>query len=346
MHRANHKVLLLSESGLTIYHKLDPSSPLWLTAEEIEYILKDKLSGLSLTGLPLRTRSKVVKSEICNALGYPIPPAFKKTQPRFFGQNFDAYTQKSTNLQVWNEELEQDRRYVIIQIDTSDVVRSCRVITGADLAELDTTGTLTHKYQARLTGVEGVYELVNEADTEYLRSIITTDSIIELSALNPTDSPKPGFLLPIQEVYERLKRVVHRSFPDPGADQERHRGAALHAMVCEALGYSSYADNGRFPDVFNQLLEVKLQTSQTVDLGLVTPTSESPLDMNAIGSTHPRHCDVRYALFVGVITDSVVTITNLIVTNGVHFFGRLPRFGGNVQNKKLQIRLPPDFFSR
>ena len=346
MKTASYKHLLISTAALTIYDDLDPASPLWLTAEEIEYLLRTKLRDFDLEGLALRTRSKVVKMEVCKALGYPVPKSFKKTQPRFPGQNFDVYTQKSTNLQVWNEELSQDRRYVILRVDASDKISDCRVITGADLAELDTTGTLTQKYQARLTGVDGVYELVNTDDSDNLKPILTKRDATDLSALQPTEAPRPGYLLPISELHNRLKSVVGQSFSDPGSDQERNRGAALHGLVCRALGYASYADNGRFPDILNQLLEVKLQTSPTVDLGLVTPDSESKLDMNAIENIYPRHCDVRYALFVGYTDNNTVMITNLIVANGVHFFGRIPRFEGNVLNKKLQIRLSDDFFNR
>lgn len=345
MNELAQKIMLISESSLSIYDKLEPSSPMWLTSDDIEIQLNRNLVNFDLQGLALRTRSKVVKTEICKSLGYAVPKSFKKTQPRFYGQNFDVYTQKSNNLQVWNEELSQDRRYVIIKISSNDKIECCKVITGADLAQLDTTGTLTHKYQARLTGIDGVYELVNDSDSEYLSKAITKSSQVDLSKISPTEGPKPGFLLPIKELFERLQSVVGKEFDDPGADQERNRGASLHRFVCHALGYQSYADNGKFPDVFNQLLEVKLQTSQTVDLGLVTPSSQSLLDMNGLGDVYPRHCDVRYALFVGKTDNIKVQITNLVVTNGVNFFSRIPRFEGNVLNKKLQIPLPNDFFN-
>lgn len=64
----------IAESGLSIYHLIDPTDPyLYIPMEALEDILADALIGLSLEGYALRTRSKVVKSEICKALGYPIP---------------------------------------------------------------------------------------------------------------------------------------------------------------------------------------------------------------------------------------------------------------------------------
>ena len=153
-------------------------------------------------------------------------------------------------------------------------------------------------------------------------------------------------MLPLGEVFERLRGAIGRSFPDAGRDQERNRGAALHRIVCELLGYSDYRDDGQFPDVRNQLLEVKLQTSSTIDLGLVLPASEEPLDVPQIAGTQVRHCDVRYALFYAQTDGSEVTLTHFYLTTGADFFTRFPQFGGKLLNKKLQIPLPSDFFER
>ena len=142
----------IEESGLSIYHAIDPTDPyLYIPMEDLEDILMNALIGLSLEGYALRTRSKVVKSEICKALGYPIPTSFRKTQPRFPGQNFDVYTQKSLNVQIWNEEVDAARRYVFLRVNEDDIITSVKVINGDELARYDRTGTLTRKYQATMT---------------------------------------------------------------------------------------------------------------------------------------------------------------------------------------------------
>jgi len=145
-------------------------------------------------------------------------------------------------------------------------------------------------------------------------------------------------------IFERLTRLVGRTFADAGIDQERRRGAALHHLVCSALGYASYQDDGRFPDVRHQLVEVKLQTSPTIDLGLVRPDSLEALDVPMIEDQQIRHCDVRYAIFYGSTAEGKVTLSHLFVTTGQRFFDRFPQFQGKVLNKKLQIPLPTDFF--
>ena len=114
----------------------------------------------------------------------------------------------------------------------------------------------------------------------------------------PINHPKLGELLPIGTIFERLTTLVGKSFGDAGSDQERNQGAAPHRMVCAALGYASYQDDGQFPDIRHQLLEVKLQRSPTIDLGLVCPNSTEPLDVPMIQSTQIRHCDVRYAMIL------------------------------------------------
>src|ERR1039458_3550052 len=274
----------IRRSGLTIYDPIEIGDlNLWIPAPALESLLDTALRGLSLTGFPLRTRSKVVKTAVCVALGYPVPASFAKTQPRFPGQLFDTYAQKSNNLQVWNEELSPTRRYVIIRVSDADIVQRVKVVTGDTLSQLDTTGTLTQKYQARLNCRDQPAELISAIDTDGVRPAV--NPAVDLNDLSPIANPTAGAVLPISTVFTRLRSLIGVSFPDSGHDQERRRGADLHRLVCQTLGYSTYADDGQFPDVRNQVLEVKLQTAQTIDLGLVCPNSHDPLDVQ-IGRAH------------------------------------------------------------
>src|SRR5688572_4722349 len=97
-------VAAIRESGLSIYDPVEIGSPLWIPSPQLEQLLNEGLKGLNVEGLPNRTRSKTVKSRICQVLGYPVPKSFKKIKPRFLGQNFDTYNQKSSNLQIWNDQ--------------------------------------------------------------------------------------------------------------------------------------------------------------------------------------------------------------------------------------------------
>lgn len=340
---AAQRVSLVRASGATIYEVNEPGSPAYFLAAELELWLNEGLRGFSVAGLPLRTRSKRVKERICEVLGYPVPKSFKRVKgaARFPAQDFDVYVQSADNLQIWNAELSPTRRYVLIRESQGRLTR-VRVVAGADLAKLETTGTLTQKYQARFVRGKEPCKLVSARDTESLQPALATKSSRRITVA-PTAEPVSGSLLPIAELWRRLRAIVGRKFADGGASQERIRGALLHRLVCEALGFPSYADDGRFPDVRSQLLEVKLQTAATIDLGLVTPNSEAWLDLGGAGALRVRHCDVRYALFAAEMDGATVRLTGLYVTTGQDFFGHFPRCEGKILNRKLQLKLPKGF---
>jgi hypothetical protein len=333
----------IENSGKDIYTPIEiGDTDYWIPKSHLEVLLSNGLCGYSVSGLQLRTRSKVVKLLVCDALGYPRPKSFKRTQPRFVGQELDIYVQKSTNLQIWNEKISPSRRYAIIQVSESDIITKVKVVNGQELALLDTTGTITTKYQARLQLHGTQSELISARDTNPISSHINDD--VFFLNISPTDEPESGQLLPIRQIYERLLLLIGSSFPDPGRDQERRRGEVLHRIICEHLGYRQYGENGQFPDIRNQLLEVKLQTSPTIDLGLVLPSSEEHLDIQPLGQHRPRHCDTRYAMFYAFTDGVTVTLTHLFVSTGEDFFTRFRRFEGKIKNGKKQIPLPSDFF--
>lgn len=340
-------VTQIRQSGLTIYDIIPQGSPLYIPDQILQEILKEKIYGISLQGLPLRTRSKYLKECVCQALGYPIPATFKKSQPRFPGQNFDTYAQKSTNLQIWNEEISPPRRYVIINISESDIIEGVRVLSGVELAQYDRTGTLTHKLQAICSLSNSPFELVSQNDTAVISSLckhIQSQSIQNCSNKLPTCTPSITELLPISSLFSYLSQIIGYNFNDTGVTQERNRGTILQQLSCKAIGYRHYADSGQFPDIPNQLLEIKLQTSPTIDLGVVNPSSHDLIPDFQGALPGVRYCDVRYAIFFAQVTGDIVTLTHLILTTGEDFFKRFPQCQGNMVNSKIQIPLPRNFW--
>lgn len=165
-----------------------------------------------------------------------------------------------------------------------------------------------------------------------------------MQSLSPTSRPKSGEVLRVDALYGRLRRMIGEVVEDQGLDQERNRGAALHRLACSMLGFESYADIGQFPDILQQAMEVKLQTSSTVDLGLVSPDSLEPAQEVGAGL---RHCDIRYAVAYAIrIGPSRLQITDVVVSTGEAFFTEFQRFEGLVKNTKLQVPLPGDFFRK
>lgn len=218
------------------------------------------------------------------------------------------------------------------------------MVEGKIIAELDTTGTLTQKYQARVTVTSQPAELAVRDDSNLVKKLIMEGGKKARLLDDPAAVPSAVSILAIEKVFERVKNLVGATLKDPGITQERNRGGELHQLVCKMVGYGKFRDDGQFPDLLNQLLEVKLQTSQTIDLGLVSPDSRGLLKIPKINGIGLRHCDVRYLIVVGKTVGGNLTISNVILTNGENFFSRFPRFQGKIINTKLQIPLPSNFF--
>jgi hypothetical protein len=333
----------IAKSGNTIYDLLHDGSEYLLTSSELEVVLRKGLLGFHLN-YSLRTRSKVLKSKVCEILGYPIPASFKKTKPRFPGQDFDTYVQKLNNLQIWNEEIIPTRRYVIIRLDEKSTVVGVRVVSGETLAALDTTGTLTRKYQAKSRAPVTASLLLSQSDSysvlETLARLPNKSLVLRTGAGSALTIDFSRFL-PISELYKKLVKLTGEHLTDPGLDQERNRGAALHLAVCNALDLPESTDTGSCPDITEQLLEIKLQTAATIDLGLISPDDTTPLDLLPA----VRHSDVRYAVYYGTVIGSEVRLDHVVLSRGADFFTFFQRFEGKVLNAKLQIPLPRDFFS-
>ncbi|GGL28062.1 hypothetical protein [Nocardia jinanensis] len=313
---------------------------LFYTPHELEALLRAEIVGRDdLADIAVRTRSKVAKRIVCETLGYAPPSAFKKVNPRLTHPNVDVYSQQASNLQIWNQALDSARRYVIL-ILKDGLVADVKVIAGADLAQYDTTGTLTRKFQANRINENSGSLLASHADTSEFIEILRPVSVLR-GEVSPVIPPSPGQVLDINTVYTRLLPLVGHSFSDPGLTQERNRGTAVHRQVCAQLGLSHFADNGQFPDVLSQALEVKLQLARTVDLGLELPESRTPVaSTNGVLSV----ADVRYAIFYGERLGATFSITELVVVTGQDFFTEFRQFGGKISNSKLQLRLPSDWF--
>jgi len=329
------------ESGISIYDKNALSNPLlFIPTDVLESLLNNGLRGIQLTGLPLRTRSKFIKALICKTLGFPVPISFNKTKPSFPALNLDIYTQKSMNLQIWNEEIETSRRYAIIQVDNNDTIQKVKIITGEQLLIYDKTGTLTTKYQAMMPNLQNS-RLFSENDTHSVKEWCCKKTL-DLKNVNPTSHPIEGKLLPINMIYKKLLTLEGATIPYLDSLQERNRGALLHQLICKKLGFSIFADKGTYPDILNQLIEIKLQTSPTIDLGLHSP-NDNKIILSSNGKSFTSN-DIRYVIMSGIKEENFIRIKCLFIATGKEFFQYFNKFGGKIQNAKIQIPLPQNFF--
>jgi hypothetical protein len=198
----------ITASGLTIYDNLQDRPDLFLNNETLEEVLNKGLSGFNLD-YENRTRSKVVKARICEILGYSAPNRFKRTRPRFPGQNFDTAVQKANNFQPVNEGIDPSRRYVFVRVDANGVVTRVKVVSGEALAEYDTRGTLTKKFQAKSRQPVTESSLVSGADTPNVTQRL----------LKSKDKAWAGFL-PITDLFSTLKTIIGLTIENPGIGQD------------------------------------------------------------------------------------------------------------------------------
>lgn len=83
--------------NLSIYDPVSPNdNSLFIPIYALEKLISKHLIGYSLNGLPLRTRSKVVKALICEALGYPIPRHLKKHSHDFLDKTLMFIRKKAS----------------------------------------------------------------------------------------------------------------------------------------------------------------------------------------------------------------------------------------------------------
>lgn len=335
----------IAASGLSIYDPLLPDrADLFYSRAELEAVLCEHVRGYDVPG-ENRTKAKVAKQLVAEALGYAAPSSFQRTSPRFPGQDMDVFAQASNNVQIYNQDLDPARRYAILKLDGNARIESVRVVDGEALALLDGDGTITSKFQARRKSGETRGKLVSPLDTEFfLEFMEPADSMsaAELASLDPLDPPVPGRVLSIGALYQRLQPLVG-TLVEHLPLGERTRADVFHQLVCETLGLPRHADSGQFPDISCQALEVKLQYRQTIDLGLVIPTGEGG---NRFLGPNLRHCDARYLVAYTEVGAEGHFISAVVLTTGESFFTEFDLMGGLGRNDKLQIHLPGDFFEQ
>ena len=110
----------------------------------------------------------------------------------------------------------------------------------------------------------------------------------------------------IKELF--VKELIGKSIKP---SQTKNRGQELELICLNLLGYNITKDNfleGGFPDIKNQLIEVKIQDSPTVDLCRYSPASEEIIfsDLNI------TTLDIRYIIALtnpqnGIIEGLVIT---------------------------------------
>lgn len=298
--------------------------------------------------------------QIADKNNFEIVPVRKKGVPKLLACLADSYivtTGNSYNLQVWNRFPNtsnvlvrykkdntlikcNDIRFILVQIDT-------------DKQQIKTIIVATPQYIVNQFGVFGVptmkYQLIigetkRKEITGLFSKCLFFDDTSNMSAhtqqgdFNITDSistsPQSGKLLPLEVVKSKVvSSLLGRKLIN--ADTKT-RGQELERIVATLIGYQ--VDDqlvGGYPDIPNQLLEIKVQDSPTVDLGKYSPSNPVVIDANLNITTE----DVRYLI---ALTDKSGNIEGLILCPGNKLGDSFTFVNGT--SYKCQRSIPMIFF--
>jgi hypothetical protein len=357
--------------------KIPPKSPSLLTGlEKLKVVFKNLVGReFYLTG-KTRTDGSNLRKLIANELfksglpeaaladSFEIVPPKKKGVPRMLRELIDSYiitSGTSYNLQVWNripncktllvkyengESLKcDDVRFIFAKIDTKN-------------NKIDSIIILTPKYIEKHFGKFGKptikHQLLisNKARKQILASktkILSFPDSVKLSYLITNDYVKPGdtifhdpnlkSLFSIQLLVEKVAKELIGTRLDENST--KNRGQDLERRTMQLLGYTTSKGEylvGGYPDIPNQLLEVKVQEAQTVDLGRFTPEKEEVV----ISDNNLTTFDVRY--LIALTNGNTGIIEGIILAPGE----RLGEFFTYVSDVsyKCQRSIPMSFFEK
>ena len=234
---------------------------------------------------------------------YEIVPPKQKGVPAFLREYIDTYivtTGNSYNLQVWNRNpnsasvqvdlkngetlLASDVRFVLGKINADNCIESIVVMT-PDYIEnrFGKFGKPTVIQQLIISNKKREYIIRDGgmviADSNLPQEILASGD--ETINADVSIKDEPNKVLPIEIIDERISDKLIGKKLDISLSTKQ-RGQQLERMVAYQLGYSGKQDSleGGYPDIRNQMLEVKVQDSPTIDLGKYSPQFEEQINDN------------------------------------------------------------------
>lgn len=332
-----------------------------LIGREFPLIRISRTDGANLRKLIAATLISHPLPEPAKSQNYEIVPPRKKGVPKILREFIDTYivtTGNSYNLQVWNrnpssESVQvrysngsilsaRDVRFVFVPVDPITKLIQSVIVLSPDYieAKFGPFGKPTIKHQLIVPGTarDAILSLNPPVfvgtDTHGVEALATSSYAMPTASMH--DAPQAGKVFGIALVAETVsKHLLDMTIP-PGAT--KNRGQALEKVVARLLGYTELEAllAGGYPDILNQLLEVKIQDSPTVDLGLYSPQFEEILP--AVPQVTTR--DIRY--LIALMDADVSGIAGLIICAGADL-GKHFTYVAE-ESYKCQRSIPMDFF--
>lgn len=341
-----------------------------LTSEELQNVLRPLVGTTFIPTHRPRTDgsrirkliSSMVQPHTTNASEgtFTIIPPRKKGVPKVLSELIDTYivsTGDKYNLQIWNRNpigknplvtydnndriTPQDIRLVMVKIDVTREIISSIVILTPDYIEqrFGKFGKETIKNQllihdkCRNSIIQSDERILFYDDTQKVKSLSVSHP--DLSSIQSTDSPTRNTLMPLSEIKDIVAmNLIGVTLEAPDT---KTKGQLLEKKVIQLLGlHEDSRLAGGFPDVPQQLLEVKVQDSPTVDLGRYSPQFEEIIDENLDITTR----DVRYLI---ALTNKLSNKIEGIILSSGDSLDSVFTYISDV-NYKCQRSIPMNFF--
>lgn len=234
---------------------------------------------------------------------YEIVPPKQKGVPAFLREYIDTYivtTGSSYNLQVWNRNpnsasvqvdlkngetlLASDVRFVLGKINVNNCIESIIIMTPNYIENrFGKFGKPTVKQQLIISNKRRE-DIIRRggmviADTNVPEDLLSCNDETINADVSIKDEPER--VLPIETIDERITDKLVGEKLDISLSTKQ-RGQQLERMVAYQLGYRNMQGEleGGYPDIRNQMLEVKVQDSPTIDLGKYSPQFEEQINDN------------------------------------------------------------------
>lgn len=329
-----------------------------------QYAKKLVLKALGYNTEGIKLRSKIAKANM----------------PRFVHQKIDIFKQRSRNMQIWSYSPYSSHRidttyeslkntsfsefnYIIICHDNKGIIQNIVVKNGSELEEWDNSKLKTLKLQATVSNklrkniinkiINGESDLTFEEISNYKLNTVQKKQLLYELDDNISDPlikkypEKRKLLYSISEIKELISPLIGRKISVNNIESTRILGQAVEKVIAEFLGYRNtlQTDTGEFPDLLNQLIEVKVQSSPTIDLGKISPESSVKLQFdNNKWNIAPKH--IRYVIVLTTYLKDVnmYTIDSIVITEGREFFEFFTIV--NRKNWKVQLTIPQNEYNR
>lgn len=323
---------------------------------------KTRTDGSNIRKLIASTLEKHSLPELAEAGKYEIVTPKGKGVPKIVREFIDTYiitSGTSYNLQVWNRFLATetllikyesgeslkctDARFVFVRVDPKNhLISSIIILTPGYIEQkFGKFGKPTVKHQLLIsTKVRNkIYEskdkILSFSDSKKLSYHIRHD--YEPPKLGMVEDPDMNYLFSIAILRKLVAEKLIGFKLNAGAT--KNRGQTLERKVLELLGYRIKDSDllyGAFPDIRNQLLEVKVQDSPTVDLGKFSPEKEEII----VESSRLTTFDVRYLI---ALTNPKTEIIEGIILCPGEKLGELFSYVSG-ESYKCQRSIPMVFF--